>query len=108
MKMVSIAVGTILTALTACGKSPAGNQPGGPLNVAGQVVFQFNGGPVSGAKVRVANTAVVTTSSDGMFSAQSVTTPYDVTVVSADGTAAALYVGLTRTDPIIGIRLTGP
>ncbi len=97
----------LLVALAACGGSSR-KQPSGPVDVAGLVTFQFNGGPVSGAKVRVGGKSVVTTGADGRFSVPGVTSPYDVTVVSGDGAAATAYVGLTRSNPTVALWLTGP
>src|SRR4051812_26646630 len=108
MKVSSLAVAAVLVALTGCGRSSAGAGQGGPLDVAGQVIFQLNGGAVPGAKVKVGNKAVVTTSPEGKFSVRSVSNPYDITVVSPDGSVAAVYAGLTRTDPTVALRLTGP
>jgi hypothetical protein len=108
MKVSSLAVAAVLVALTGCGRSSAGAGQGGPLDVAGQVIFQLNGGAVPGAKVKVGNKAIVTTSPDGKFSVRSVSNPYDITVVSPDGSVAAVYAGLTRTDPTVALRLTGP
>src|SRR5258708_4360457 len=90
---------TTAVALLACHGSPSGSNTG--------LVVNGSGGPVSGARVRVASRAIATTGADGAFNWQGVAAPYDVAVVSANGTAAAVYVGLTRADPIIGIPLSG-
>jgi len=96
MKVASVAFASVLVA---CGNSPAGGT--------GRVEYQINGGPVAGAKVKV-NGSITTTGADGRFSVGGGGSSYDVTAVSADGRTAAVYVGLTRTDPIISIPLEGP
>jgi len=100
MKVASVAFAAVLVELTACGSSPAGGS--------GRVEYQVNGGPVSGAKVKGRNGSIVTTGADGRFAVAAGSGSYDVTAVSADGRTAAVYAGLTRTDPIISIPLEGP
>jgi hypothetical protein len=70
----SLAFAGIAAGLSACGgNSPAGKRIG--------LVVNGSGGPVSGAKVKVASQTVVTTGADGTFSLQGVVTPYDIAVV---------------------------
>ncbi|MFL5438005.1 MAG: hypothetical protein ACJ79W_02495, partial [Myxococcales bacterium] len=100
MRVASLSMVFVLLGVMACGDSPPG--------IAGRIEYQFNGGPVSGAKVKVGNGPVVTTDPGGRFLVQAPGGPYDVTAVSADGSSAAVYVGLTRPDPIVSIPLEGP
>src|SRR5438270_8617318 len=100
MKVASVAMAAVLVQLTACGDAP----PRGT----GRVEYQFNGGPVSDAKVKVGNGSIVTTGAEGRFSVEAGGGPYDVTAVSADGRTAAVYVGLRRTDPTVLLPLEGP
>ncbi len=107
MKGQSIAFMAVIAVVSACGGSkPGGSVPGTPQDLTGLVV-NYNGGPVSGAKVKVGSRAIVTTGADGSFAVQGVNAPYDIAVASADGSAAAVYSGLTRADPTVGIPLFG-
>jgi len=97
MKASFIPYCAMLALVTGCGQAG--------IAVGGQVTYQDTGAPFPGAKVRVGNKAVVTADGEGRFDFSSVAVPYDLSVVAPDATAASVYLGLTRKDPIISISV---
>jgi len=98
MKPSAITSYAILAALIGCGEKG--------IQVGGRVTY-LSGAPFAGAKVKVGNKAVTTADAEGRFAVSSVPVPYDLTAVAADGSAATIYVGLTRKDPLISVPVDG-
>jgi len=99
MKACFVASCAMFAAVTACGRRA--------LEVHGQVTYESTGAPFPGAKVRVGQGAVVTADGQGRFTLSADAVPYDLTAVAADATAATIYVGLTRKDPVISLSVPG-
>jgi hypothetical protein len=98
-------------AMIACGQSPGGpGQPDAgprvmrdPIDVSGRVVDAFSWA-VGGATVVISGHPPVVTDQAGGFKIDSVSVPYDVTVIDRDSEGRPLvlvHVGLTRTDPTL-------
>jgi hypothetical protein len=74
--------------------------PPAAITVSG-TVLAVNGIPVSGSSVVIGTQSAIT-GSDGTFTIDNVTTPYDlISVVSTPSKLGVVYKGLTRTDPVI-------
>ncbi|TMB30395.1 MAG: carboxypeptidase regulatory-like domain-containing protein [Deltaproteobacteria bacterium] len=102
MKASFIPSCAMLALVTGCGQAHIDG-----IDVRGQVTYQATGAPFPGAKVKVGDKPIATADGEGRFAVSSVVVPYDLTAVSADGTAATVYAGLTRKDPIISVSVPG-
>ncbi len=103
----SAATATLTASVTGASAAATITINPGTVTVAGKVI-STTGEAVSGASVRI-GTVSTTSSSDGSFSVPNVSLPYNASVVTTSGSnkQANVFQGLTRSDPILQLFLSG-
>jgi hypothetical protein len=111
-KKVSLAIAVVLAFTGAvlltpgCGKNDAGTNPASSIiTVTGKVVGP-TGQPVIGIPVFVGTLPSVVSDVNGGFTIPNVTTPYTITAVDGLQKMGIVFIGLTRSDPVLTFFLT--
>ena len=86
---------------SACSSKKKGSPGPTTIDVHGKVVFLDSNLGVQGLAVLTSGQNAVTTAADGTFTFTGVKTPYTLTVLDSTNKYGEVFVGLTRTDPVL-------